>query len=139
MKTLLLIFSSFIILSCTHNAQQSNSVSYTEIANGILPGAGAEGFSQSNRAITNTTDWHNLMDQMNSIHNITHTFTETNIDFNTYEVIAIFDEVRPIGDCTADITNIVETATEIRVTYHFSSPNGFAPYVITQPFHIVKI
>ena len=139
MKTVLLILSSFIFLSCTHNAPQSSSVSHTEIANGILSGGGAEGISQSNRVITNTTDWQNLMDQMNNVNNVTHIFTETNIDFNTYEVIAVFDEVRPNGGWTTNISGITETATEIEVTYSFLSSSGVAPCVITQPFHIVKI
>ena len=139
MKTVLLILSSFIILSCTHNAPQSSSVSFTEIAQESLYGAGAEDISQSNRVITNTADWQNLMDQMNNVNNVTDIFTETNIDFNTYEVVAIFDEVRSNGGWATNITSITETATEIKVTYSFLSSSGVAPCVITQPYHIVKI
>jgi len=141
MKILFLIFSSFIILSCTHDkASQASPVPITEIDKESLYGAGAEGIHQSNFVITNTTDWQNLMTQMNSTNNVTDNFAETNIDFNIYEIVAVFDEVRSNGGWTTEISSITETATEISVAYHFSSGNGgFATCVITQPFHIVKI
>ena len=140
MKTLLFIFSSLIILSCTHDkASQASPVPITEIDKESLYGAGAEGIHQSNYVITNTADWQNLMTQMNSTNNVTDNFAETNIDFNTYEVIAVFDEVQSNGGYTVNITNITETDAEISVAYHLSSPNGLATCVLTQAFHIVKI
>ena len=48
--------------------------------------------------MSNTSDWNNLMTQMNSVNNVTDSFSETNIDFNQFEIIAVFDSVHDNGD-----------------------------------------
>ncbi|MGB2416306.1 MAG: hypothetical protein ACPH6A_04630, partial [Flavobacteriaceae bacterium] len=62
-------------------------------------------------------------------------FSETNIDFNTYQIIAIFKEVKPTN-WEVEISSIVENANNLSVSvveteYDFT--------VVTQPFHIIKI
>ncbi len=139
MKTLIIIlFSSFLALSCTHkdeNNTKSRSISFTEIGKGALYGSGSEGITQSNLVITNDTDWQNLMNQMNSVNNVSDNFTETNIDFTTYEVIAIFLDVKANG-WEVSITNITEDNSNIYVD---KIEKEYVNSVITQPFHIVKI
>ena len=102
---------------------------------GALHGNGDEGISQSNLVITNDADWQNLMNQMNTVNNVTDDFTETDIDFNTYNVIAIFLDIKPSG-WEVKITDITEDDTNIHV---YKSEEAFLYSVMTQPFHIVKI
>ncbi len=128
---------AFILFSCNKisNEEETNSIPFTEIGKGALYGNGAEGIPQSNLVITNNTDWQNLMNQMNSVNNVTDNFTETNIDFSTYEIIAIFLDVKGNG-WEVSITDITEDNSNI---YVYKSEKEYDNSVITQPFHIVKI
>jgi len=140
MKTkiyLLLVLALLITISCSRNDENSaeQPISFVEIGKAALYGAGAEGIPQSNMLIANNTDWQNLMNQMNTVNNVTDTFTETNIDFNTYMVIAVFLEVKGSG-WEVTITDIVENANDITVSIE---DKAFETSVMTQPYHIVKI
>jgi hypothetical protein len=140
MKTIVLILSLFLSTSCSNDddnsvTAQSTPITFTEIGKGALFGNGTEGISQSNIVIDNTTDWQNLMTQMNSFNNVTNEFLETNIDFNTYTVIGIFLEVKTSG-WEVEISNIEENTTDIMVS---KTETEAVNSVITQPFHIVKI
>ncbi|MGB1393047.1 MAG: hypothetical protein ACPH4O_03945 [Flavobacteriaceae bacterium] len=139
MKTIIFILSIFLATSCSsddnNQTSQSTTITFTEIGKGVLDGNGSEGIVQSNLVIANNTDWQNLMNQMNSVNNITDNFSETNIDFNTYQIIAIFKEVKPTN-WEVEISSIVENANNLSVSvveteYDFT--------VVTQPFHIIKI
>ncbi len=138
LKTIFLISITFFISSCKpakDDQRTTNQVCFTEIGKGALYGNGAEGIPQSNMVITNNTDWQNLMTQMNTVNNVTDSFNETDIDFDTYEVIAIFLEIKPNG-WEVEITNITKDDTNIHV---YKNEKEFLYQVITQPFHIVKI
>ncbi len=136
-KSLLLSLSFILIISCTHDNDDNDiaTVSFTEISKSALYGNGDEGISQSNLVITNNTDWQNLMDQMNTVNNVTDDFTETDIDFDAYEIIAIFLDVKPSG-WEVKITEIIKDDANIHV---YKTDEGFIYSVMTQPFHIVKI
>ena len=139
MKTLILTFSLFFMLSCNNDDNNSNFqstvITFTEIGKGNLDGNGSENVSQSNLLINNQTDWQNLIDQMNSVNNISDNFTETTIDFDSYSIVAIFLEIKPTG-WEVSITNITENETNISVSIQETEMDNT---VITQPFHIVKI
>ena len=139
MKTLILIISIFIITSCSDDddksTTQNTSISFTEIGKSNLTGNGAEGISQSNMVITNSGDWQNLMTQMNSVNMVTNEFSDTNVDFSSYTVIAVFLEVKTSG-WQVEISDIIENEKNIVVSK--KEEEGINS-VITQPFHIVKI
>lgn len=138
MKAIILILSVFLVTSCSdddNSTTHSTPITFTEIGKGALFGNGTEGIAQSNMVIDNTADWQNLMNQMNSVNNVTNEFSETNIDFNTYTVIAIFLEVKQHG-WEVEISNIEENTTNIMVS---KTETEAINSVITQPFHIVKI
>ncbi len=134
MKTLFFTLGIFLILSCSQPDETTN-ISFTEIGKGALYGNGEEGIPQSNLVITNNTDWQNLMDQMNTVNNVTDDFTETDIDFDAYEIIAIFLDVKPSG-WEVKITEIIKDDANIHV---YKTDEEFIYSVMTQPFHIVKI
>lgn len=139
MKTIILILSLFLVTSCNsdddNTTAQSTPINFTEIGKGALYGNGSEGIVQSNMVIDNTTDWQNLMTQMDSFSNVTAQFSATNIDFNTYTVIGVFLEVKPSG-WEVEISNIKENTSNVMVS---KTETEAVNSVITQPFHIVKI
>ncbi len=140
MKTLILILSILVVTSCgsddDNQTAQSTPITFTEIGKGSLYGNGSEGISQSNLVITNESDWQNLIDQMNSYNNnVSNLFSETNIDFQSYIVIAVFLEVNGFLQYV-EITNINEYDRNILVS---KTQIDTALSTISQPFHIVKI
>jgi hypothetical protein len=105
-----------------------------------------EGIDQGNFVITNQNDWidfKNLIDAryielgMGNFHT-ENFFIETEVDFNNYNVIAVFDEVYSNGGHSIDITNIIENENSIIVTIE-KLLNGNLTSIVTQPYHIVKI
>jgi len=115
-----------------------NSISYILIGQGALFGAGEEGIVRQNLVITDDVNWQNLINQMNTRNNVSDSFTETNINFSEYMVIAVFDKVKGNGGWSIDITNIDNQTNQIVVTVT-NLKTGNVSSVITQPYHIVKI
>ena len=108
------------------------------ISNGNLYGSGEEGIDAQNLVITNQEDWEKLIRQMNSVNNISDSFTETKIDFTKFMIIAVFDAVKTSGghsiqlDIRPNSENVVVVVTRL-------APQGMATSVMTQPYNIVKI
>ena len=139
MKTILLILSFFLSFGCNNNDPQkpfqSTEITFTEIGQGALFGNGVENISQSNLLINNQTDWQNLVSQMNSVNNVSDTFSETSIDFDNFSVIAIFLEIKGNG-WEVVINTIIENEDYITISIQETES---MTTVITQPFQIVKI
>ena len=139
MKTIILILSLFISLGCNNSDPQtpfqSTEITFTEIGKGALFGNGVENISQTSFLINNQTEWQNLMNQMDSVNNISDTFPETNIDFETYSIVAVFLEIKSNG-WEVVINTIIENEDNITIS---TQETEFVSTVITQPFHIVKI
>ncbi len=139
-KYVFIILPALLIFSCTpeDNVIESIDTTTTLIAKDNLYGAGSEGIVQQNMVITDADSWTNLMNQMNSVNPITDTFYETDIDFSVYQIIAVFDKVKSSSGHSLKLDLIWES-DDIMVNITHSSPLDMAPYVMTQPFHIVKI
>ena len=141
MKTRILFFFLLgigLFISCDNddNANyQSTEINFTEIGKGALFGNGQEGISESNLTISNTTEWQNLISQMNSINNTTDNFTETDINFNEYTVFAIFLEVKAHG-WEIGTESVIENEDNIAVT---TQEIEMVNSTMTQPFSIIKI
>lgn len=141
MKTKIILFS---ILICFFNCKsddnnnprfQPAAITFTQIAEGVLSGLGEENISESNLIINNDADWQNLITQMDEIRNQSDFFSETDIDFSNFTVIAIFLEIKPTG-WSVKITDIVESETNISVTIKESI---FDTQKISRPYYIAKI
>lgn len=78
------------------------------------------------------------MNSMDKTNNVTKNFTTTTIDFNKYQIIAVFDNIKTTGGYSIDITSVVENRNNIVVTIK-RLLTGDNSTVMTQPFHIVKI
>jgi hypothetical protein len=75
---------------------------------------------------------------MDSENNVSDSFTETTIDFSTYTVIAVFDEVRPSSAYGLEV-GIFQDVSNIIVDVNYISFGGGAFKIVKQPFYIVKM
>tara|TARA_B110000114_G_scaffold133888_1_gene140372 strand:+ start:183 stop:563 length:381 start_codon:yes stop_codon:yes gene_type:complete len=114
------------------------NIESTLIAKDNLFGNGDEGIIEQNLEITDQKTFDNLISQMNTVNNVSDSFSEIDIDFSQYKVIAIFDEIRENGGHSLEL-NIKSNSENIIVNITDVVPEGNATTVITQPFHIVKI
>ncbi len=132
-----LIFFSY--LSCGINEDTYTEVNTNLIGKGELSGAGDEGIPQQNIVISDSASWNNLKNQMDSVNNVSSTFTETDIDFSNFLILASFDQVRTTGGYSIDIKYVMENSCCVTAKVENVIPTGGVTAVITQPFHIVKI
>lgn len=123
-----------------NNDDNSNTIKVesTLIAKDNLFGNGNEGISKENMVITNTGTWNELITKMNTTNNVSNSFSEIDIDFSKYVVIAVFDEIKANGGHSLEL-NIFSNTENIIVKITDLAPQGNATTVITQPYHIVKI
>ena len=136
MKTLILSLVLILTISCTKNENDFESQTITP----VLVGKGNLNYnsiySKQNIVITNSNDWQTLLTNFNSINNnISTSFTETNIDFNSYGIIVVIDAKN--SSTSVDITNIMENTSDIAVT--IENLKLGVTQDVANPFHIVKI
>ncbi len=136
----LLFICSILISSCSSDDDSSNdifepvNVSYQTLGQSTLDGD--EGIPKSNLVIDNEADWSDLLNQMDSTgNNVTDSFSRTEVDFDTHQVVAVFFEQRP-NFWTVDIISIVENEDEVNVSF---SDTGMISGPSSQAFHIVEI
>ena len=138
MKKIILFFSCcFLLLNCEHKDLvadiEPEEPFVTSIGKGSLHRE--TNIAKSNLVIKEATIWKELMNKMDTVNEETKYFTETNIDFSQYQVIAAIDKVQGsvhylnIIDVAENQTNIVVT---VEITVSFLSS-------IYQPYHIIKI
>ena len=136
----LTILLGFILLflGCeSDNGLEQQAIEPIVVGQGNLYGNGLEGISKQNLVIKDETSWNSLLTRMNVANNESDDFSETDIDFSTYEVIAIFDQIRGNSGNSLEIT-VTQTNDKriVEVAYHVSD---FGGRVITQPYLIARI
>lgn len=124
-----------VIIGCSNDDNEAlNTPPVQEIAQGWL--SYNEVFTNENIVITSSSQWEELLSEMEGVNEgITNTFTETDIDFDNYEVLASFQVKN--GTTTVDITAVTENENNITVTVK-NLQQGLTQDVAL-PFHIVKI
>lgn len=139
-KNALIILLAIFALSC--NSEDYNlemvDIEFVLITKDNLFGNGGEGIIEQNLEITSQSMWNNLISQMNSVNNVSDNFSEIDIDFSQYKVIAIFDKIKNNGGHSLEL-NLTGNSENIIVSINYISPKGNVMSVITQPYHIVKI
>jgi len=139
MKNVILILFAFsLLISCNKDEENTIEIIPILISKSELYGNGEEEINQSNLVITDSVNWVELIMKMDSVNNTSNNFTEIDVDFSQFQIIAIFDEIRPNSGSSIEILSIKEDERNITVSIGFISSNGDIP-VINQPFHIVKI
>ena len=137
MKTIIFRFISFFMLLSCNNSDDSFSpqnitpilIGKNSISNPSTP--------LQNSLITNQAQWDILLSTMNSVNNVSNNFTESSIDFNNFDIVAVFRNPISNSSSTVDITSIVETENQRVVTVQNLIDGVSAD--VAQPFHIVKI
>lgn len=135
---LLLIPILFFNYSCTdkdENIESKTPINLQLIGKGELIG---NSLPQQNLVITNSAQWTTLLNTLDANNNVSGGFTETNINFNQYMVIAVFDQTYLNGGHSIDIVAANETAANLEVDIE-KLLQGNATSIVTQPYHIVKI
>ena len=140
-REILILFAFILLMGCINpiNGFQSFAISPVQIGSGNLYGNGNEKITKQNLVVASNLAWTELMARMNSVNNETHTFTETDVDFSKFIVLAIFDEVKGSGGYSISIKGIQENQDNMTVTVQQTAPAGSAFAVMTQPYCIVKI
>ena len=142
MKTIILILSLILAMSCNsddNNSQfQSTEITFTEIGKGELFTSYQNNDNGINLVIDNLTDWNNLISTIDNPNNVSANFTEINIDFSAFQVIAIFDKLRDSGGWSIDVTTITENEDNLTVNID-NLQTGDLTQIVIQPFHIIKI
>lgn len=137
MKILVLSLVLFLSFSCNNSdVSQSTSTPITPILIG-KSSISDPSTPLQNILINNQTQWDALLISMNEVNNVSATFTETNIDFSSFDIIAVFRNPISNSSSTVDITSIVENQANRVVTVQ-NLINGISSD-ISQPFHILKI
>jgi len=110
--------------------------------------SGGEGIPQQAIVIKTQEEWEDFKTVMNTEYyqgqntiKETDSFSETEIDFDQYQIIAVIDEVRPDMGWSMEIKCMKEHIDKIAVIVQVSTlEKGFsAPLTEHQPYHIVKI
>ena len=138
MKLFALLLTVLLQGCSSDGNQEPRVIDAVLIGKGNLYGNGDENIPRQNVVIYNQADWNLLMQKMDTRNPVSNSFSETNIDFNAFQIIAVFDEIKGNGGHTIDITQIIENEATITVTLQNLNTGG-GTSVMTQPFHIVKI
>ena len=141
MNRIVLILILLLPLNCktkANNSKMSIVENMVLIANGNLYGSGAEGIEKQSIVISDEKDWEVLWNKMNSINDVSSSFSETKIDFSKYRLVVLFDEVKSSGGHSIALS-IIENSDHILVEVLRKSPDGMATSVMTQPYYIAKL
>ncbi len=133
-KTILISIILYVISCSNNNTSETVNQTTTLIAKGWL--SYNDIFTQQNLVITNDTEWQQLIADMQTVNpDILESFEETDVDFETFQILAAFDIKN--STTTVDITNVTENTSNIVVTVE-NLQHGITQDV-AHPFHIVKI
>lgn len=149
-KKELLFVLLLCVFSCKTNVENTNSEKaktekanmeiskFKVIAKGNLYGSGAEGIDAQNLIITNQKDWDKLMNQMNSVNQVSDGFSEITFNFSEDTIIAVFDDVKGSGGHRLELSHASNSENTIVYIKHIA-PKGMATSVMTQPYYIISI
>ena len=149
MKSIILIASVlFSLYGCGgDDTFKTTSLNFTEIGKGELYSTSYTNNGNSvNRVIDNLDEWQNLASTMVFNRTIIDdvpfkasviNFTEVDIDFSKYQIIAIFD-CEEMPPSKTDIKTITEYENEIIVKYETVGSTAAVAF-LGQSFHIVKM
>lgn len=136
-KLIKILVITLTVFNCSTEDSDSYNfdTSTTLIAKGNLLGAGSEGIHKQNMIIRNSLEWETLKMR---IANTTASFTETEIDFTNYLIIAVFDEVK-LGSGYSIELDVTYNTDNIFVNIIEVISDGDLTTRYTQPFHIIKL
>lgn len=145
MRLILCVFL-FGVLGCSSTIQPSKTLKKEEIvfntiSKGVLFGNGIEGILEEKFTITNEKQWQVFLNKINSVNNVSSSFSEININFSNHNIICVFDTIRNTGGYAIEIERIFIEKKNLNIVYNKKEPGPMemTTTIITQPYHIVKI
>ncbi len=107
---------------------------------GNIYGAGKENIAKQNLVIKSEKQWKELKDKMNSVNHETTLLDKFDINFNYFNIIAVFSEVQSTGGYAIEVTDATETATKLSFKIIKIAPaQDVATTVMTQSYFIARI
>jgi|SRR5690554_7807665 len=136
-KIFLIAILSMTLINCSSDDNNDSfipqNIDFTTIGQGVKI-VNLMTIEQQNTVITNLTDWNQFIE---SFPEATET-SETDIDFNTFQVIVSIDEEKGHTGHWLEITEIIENESNITVTIVTGEgDSGFES--ICRPYHILKM
>ena len=143
----LLSITILLLISCSKDANEKpnpyeHKLELILLGKGNLSPSDIENpfLEQQNIAIKENEDWVEFLNTINTVNNVSQTFSDINIDFQLFDVIATIDSVKRNGGHTIEMTSISENIESIIVNIEKKSDgNCGLCSVITQPYYIAKI
>lgn len=136
LNTILLL--CVFVISCSSSDNNATVMQNTQlVAKGyFMPQNGEFNPNDQYLAITSQNQWDNIIGTLQDADpDILEGFTETDIDFNAFEVIAVIQKKN--SSTTVDITNVAETQNNIIVTVKNLSQSAIQD--VAYPYHFIKI
>lgn len=135
-----------VLLGCSSTIQSSKTLKkeeivFSTISKGTLYGNGIEGILEEKFTITNEKQWQVFLNKINSVNNVSSSFSEININFSNHNIICVFDTIRNTGGYAIEIERIFIEKKNLNIVYNKKEPDPMemVTTIITQPYHIVKI
>lgn len=121
-------------------APKSDVLEFTVISEGLVPGSGAEGFVQQGILVQSQGHYDTLLARMSTYYNLKATISDTILDFNHFQVIAVFSNVKSTAGHAIEVREIKDNISDIVVYVKEESGNaGADASVMTQPYQLVKM
>lgn len=143
---LILCILLFGVLGCSSTIQPSKTLKkeeivFSTISKGTLFGNGIEGILEEKFTIKNEKQWQVFLNKINSVNNVSSSFSEININFSNHNIICVFDTIRNTGGYAIEIERIFIEKKNLNIVYNKKEPGPMemVTTIITQPYHIVKI
>lgn len=132
------LFWFFVLLSISCKTDEIQPERMSVIIHGDVVGFA---FQQEDHVITSQIEWSKFIKDHNQLLKQFggQAIEESNIDFKKFNVIVVFDALKPFGGYGLEITSILEDPIGIEISMrHIESQIKNSPKV-TQPFYIAKI
>ncbi len=118
--------------------EKPSSIMPIQISEGSLSGTGIEGINKQEIVITQDEEWEQLIQAMDKVNDVTRNFVKTDVDFSKYQIIAVFEEIKPHDGYEIEISHIREYESKIVVSVIYKKLKIVVHPVLTQPYHIVE-
>jgi hypothetical protein len=135
-----------VVLGCSSTIQPSKTLKkeeivFSTISKGTLFGNGIEGILEEKFTIKNEKQWQVFLNKINSVNNVSSSFSEININFSNHNIICVFDTIRNTGGYAIEIERVFVEKKNLNIVYNKKEPGPMemVTTIITQPYHIVKI
>jgi hypothetical protein len=121
-------------------SQKTDILEFTTLGKGVLTGAGQEGFVKQGITIKTQGQYDTLLADMSKLNNVKATISDTILDFNHFQVVAVFSNIKMSGGYAVEVKNIKDSVSAIVVNIKEESGGaGADAQYLTQPYHLVKM